>query len=188
MKVCRGCKEEKKDSEFNLHDYIRKDGTRGLRSHCNSCRSAGTRKWYFNHKEQAKVSKHIYLENNAEVVAKRRLRYAATHIEENRARAAEWYVENPERGKANAKVATHKRRAHIAKVGGSFTATNIRDLYASQGASCYYCSTSIEEGYHIEHMIPISKGGSNWIDNICLACVPCNRTKGVKTAEEFMNG
>ncbi len=188
MKVCRGCKKEKKDSKFNLHDYIRKDGTRGLRSHCNTCRSAGARKWYSSHKEQAKASKQTYVENNAEVVAERRLRYSATHIEENRARATTWYKDNSERGKANAKVANHKRRARIAKVGGSFTTSDIRNLYTSQGGLCYYCSISIEEMCHIEHMTPISKGGSNWIDNICLACIPCNRTKGVKTAEEFMNG
>ncbi len=187
MKVCRGCKKEKEDFKFNLSDYIYKDGTRALRSHCNACRSAGARRWYSGHKEQAKASKQIYIEKNAEVVAKRRRRYTATHGEENRARAAKWYAENPERGKANAKIANHKRRARIAKVGGSFTKSNIRDLYATQGARCYYCSISIEDKYHIDHMNPISRSGSNWIDNICLACVRCNLSKHTKTAKEFMN-
>ena len=139
-------------------------------------------------KEQYKKMNAEYYQKNKKRVRKQANAYTAAHGEENRARAAAWYKENPERGKANAKVSKHRRRARIAKVGGGFTTANVRDLYASQSASCYYCSTSIEEGYHIEHMVPISKGGSNWIDNICLACVPCNRTKGVKTAEEFMNG
>lgn len=188
MKTCRGCKEKKKDSKFNLSDRIRKDGTKGLRSHCNDCRSAGARRWYSNHKEQAKASKQVYIENNIEVIAKRRQRYGVTHIEENRIRAAIWYKENPERGKANAKVATHKRRALKIKVGGKFTKVDIQNMYVLQGARCYYCSVSIEYKYEIEHMTPISRGGSNWIDNICLACVPCNRTKHTKTVEEFMNG
>ena len=99
-----------------------------------------------------------------------------------------WKAKNPERVKVNAKVGYHKRRARIVEVGGSFTAEDIRNMYTSQGARGYYCSVSIEDKYEIEHMTPISKGGSNWIDNICLACVQCNRSKHVQTAEEFMNG
>ena len=139
-------------------------------------------------KEESKAYNKKYYRANKERIREAAKEYTATHIEENRARAAAWYKENPERGKANAKVANHKRRAHVAKVGGKFTKADIRNMYMSQGARCYYCSVSIERVYHIEHMVPISRGGSNWIDNICLACVPCNRMKGIRTAKEFMNG
>ena len=70
---------------------------------------------------------------------------------------------------------------------GSFTAGDVKDLYATQGGGCYYCSIDIEAGYHIEHMVPLSRGGRNDISNICLACAPCNVQKHTKTAKEFMN-
>ncbi len=150
-------------------------------------RAAAGKAWRTENKEKKKAmdAKH-YLENR-KAIRKQANAYTATHGEENRARAAKWYKENPERGKANAKVANHKRRARIAEVGGTLTKADIRDLYASQGARCYYCSINIEEGYEIEHMTPISRGGTNGPENICLACTPCNRTKHCQTAEEFMH-
>ena len=147
-----------------------------------------SKKYRQDNQESIKDRNAKYYQKNKKRIRKQAQKHTASHTEENRARAANWYKENPEQGKANAKVARHTRKARIAKVGGRFTKEDIQTMYASQGARCYYCSVNIEEAYHIEHMVPISKGGSNWIDNICLACVPCNRTKGVKTAEEFMNG
>jgi 5-methylcytosine-specific restriction endonuclease McrA len=37
----------------------------------------------------------------------------------------------------------------------------------------------------VEHIIPKSRGGTNRIDNLCLACHECNQKKGNMTAEEF---
>ncbi len=89
-------------------------------------------------------------------------------------------------GKRNAAVCNQRRRSRKKSVGGEFTATDIKDLYATQGGRCYYCSIDIEAGYHIDHMLPISRGGTNGPENLALACAPCNLSKHTKTAEEFM--
>lgn len=151
-------------------------------------KAAYGKKWREDNKEKKKEMDATYYKENREQVRKRASEYTAAHTEENRARAARWYKKNPERGKANAKVAKHKRRARLTKVGGSFTKADIRNLYATQGAKCYYCSVSIEEEYHIDHMTPIIRGGSNDISNLCLTDPDCNMRKHTKTAEEFMNG
>jgi 5-methylcytosine-specific restriction endonuclease McrA len=49
---------------------------------------------------------------------------------------------------------------------------------------CIYCGKE-NMPLEIEHIIPKSRGGSNRIDNLGLACHECNQTKGNKTAEEF---
>ena len=49
---------------------------------------------------------------------------------------------------------------------------------------CCYCGEK-NIPLEIEHIIPKSRGGSNKIDNLCLACRPCNQKKGSQTAEEF---
>ena len=37
------------------------------------------------------------------------------------------------------------------------------------------------DDYHIDHIIPISKGGSEWdLDNLELSCPTCNLKKGAK--------
>ncbi|WP_414624161.1 RNA-guided endonuclease IscB [Calothrix sp. CCY 0018] len=50
---------------------------------------------------------------------------------------------------------------------------------------CTYCSKK-DVPLQIEHILPKSKGGSNRISNLCLACEKCNQKKGNKLVEEFL--
>jgi 5-methylcytosine-specific restriction endonuclease McrA len=49
---------------------------------------------------------------------------------------------------------------------------------------CAYCGKG-GVPLEVEHITPRSRGGSERIDNLCLACQPCNAAKGTKTAAEF---
>lgn len=47
---------------------------------------------------------------------------------------------------------------------------------------CVYCKNIfIIDELTIEHIIPLSLGGSNDDDNITLACAPCNQRRGRET-------
>lgn len=47
---------------------------------------------------------------------------------------------------------------------------------------CSYCRSPMAAGVAmvVEHIIPIAAGGSDDIDNLCLACYRCNQFKGPK--------
>lgn len=49
---------------------------------------------------------------------------------------------------------------------------------------CAYCGKE-NIPLEIEHIVPKSRGGSNRISNLTLACTPCNQKKDTQTAEEF---
>lgn len=49
---------------------------------------------------------------------------------------------------------------------------------------CVYCGKT-DIPLEIEHIIPKSRGGTNRIDNLTIACRNCNQEKGNKTATEF---
>ncbi|HBP89212.1 MAG TPA: HNH endonuclease [Nitrospiraceae bacterium] len=50
--------------------------------------------------------------------------------------------------------------------------------------TCAYChKTNVP--MEIEHLIPRSRGGSNRVGNLTLACTSCNQRKGNQTASEF---
>ena len=49
---------------------------------------------------------------------------------------------------------------------------------------CCYCGKT-DIPLEIEHITPKSRGGSNRVSNLCLACRPCNQRKGNQTATEF---
>lgn len=80
----------------------------------------------------------------------------------------------------------HRRRARLMQVDGVHTPQEIKDLFLQQDSRCGYCGISILGGYHIDHMTPISRGGGNAIDNLCLTCPHCNLEKHNKTLNGWM--
>lgn len=91
-------------------------------------------------------------------------------------RYALWAKANPEHVIANA------RRREVRKKGaqGHYTGDEIKRLLQRQGNRCAYCRVSLARGYHADHIVPLSKGGSNWIRNIQLTCADCNHRKWAK--------
>jgi 5-methylcytosine-specific restriction endonuclease McrA len=43
----------------------------------------------------------------------------------------------------------------------------------------------VGDTYHVDHVVPISKGGSNDPSNLVVACAPCNLRKNDKLPHEF---
>lgn len=60
-----------------------------------------------------------------------------------------------------------------------------RAVRTRQGDVCTYCGTT-SGPFEFDHILPVSKGGSNGASNLTLACLPCNRSKGGRTLSEWM--
>lgn len=99
-----------------------------------------------------------------------------------------WKQNNLEKVKAQ----DHKRRAIMINAPGEWTDKHINEMFIIQEGKCCFCKNIFiptkrcKKGYHIEHKIPLSRGGTNWPKNICLACPNCNHKKYMKTDEEFI--
>mgnify|MGYP001562943930 CR=1 FL=1 len=87
-----------------------------------------------------------------------------------------WYHNNKEAAYA----LVHKRRAQLSGGGGTYTENDIIGLLIKQRFRCVLCNKVIVGRFHRDHIIPISKGGSNYISNIQLLCPPCNLSKSNK--------
>ena len=57
-----------------------------------------------------------------------------------------------------------------------------------QRGVCDYCESVLNGNYHVDHMIPLSRGGRNDWSNLAVTCGDCNRFKGAMTTEEFFQG
>lgn len=53
--------------------------------------------------------------------------------------------------------------------------------------TCVYCDAK-NVPLEVEHIIPKSKGGSNRISNLTLACRPCNESKSNQDIKDFLSG
>ncbi|MCY9783953.1 RNA-guided endonuclease IscB [Nocardiopsis sp. EMB25] len=58
-------------------------------------------------------------------------------------------------------------------------------LLAKFGRTCVYCGAT-NTPLNLDHVHPRSKGGSDRVSNLVLACVPCNQAKANRTVEEFV--
>ena len=60
-------------------------------------------------------------------------------------------------------------------------------LFRKYGGHCSYCGKVLDpfDDYVVDHLIPVSKGGSDDPDNLMLSCHPCNATKRDKLLEDF---
>lgn len=81
---------------------------------------------------------------------------------------------------------THSRRARKLGASGSCSPEDVRTKLTAQGGLCFYCTRPMDGVYHIEHMTPLARGGTNGPENICCACPECNLQKNDKTAAEFL--
>jgi 5-methylcytosine-specific restriction endonuclease McrA len=59
-------------------------------------------------------------------------------------------------------------------------------LLEKWGRKCVYCGKE-NVPLEIEHIVPKSKGGSDRISNLTLACHECNQKKGNQSIEEFLD-
>lgn len=68
---------------------------------------------------------------------------------------------------------------------GTLAGYEVREyLLEVWGRKCAYCGTE-NVPLEVEHIIPKSRGGTDRIDNLTVACHACNQAKGNRTAEEF---
>ncbi len=89
-----------------------------------------------------------------------------------------WIAANPERAKEIKVAKGQRRRALLCGAAGIFTLADWRSLVA-RSRLCYWCGrrwTKIYRPTH-DHIIPLSKGGSNSPENSVCACKECNSRK-----------
>jgi hypothetical protein len=58
-------------------------------------------------------------------------------------------------------------------------------LLAKFGRTCLYCGAT-NTPLNIDHVHPRSRGGSDRVSNLVLACIPCNQAKSNQPVEEFV--
>lgn len=88
------------------------------------------------------------------------------------------------------RASENARRAQKQNSGGTYTSADIHLLVISQTDKsgrlrCWWCGEPIKGTYHVDHRIPLSRGGSNASENLCIACIKCNLQKYNKLPGEW---
>lgn len=116
-------------------------------------------------------------------------RYRAANRERCRIAARERYQRNPGRHEVYRSI-SRAYRARRAGAVGSHDGADVIRLWHHQRGECARCGVRFgkrpgDRGYHVDHVTPLARGGSNWPHNLQLLCPTCNTSKGAKTPAAF---
>lgn len=101
-------------------------------------------------------------------------------LPENRARRLAYLAANRDRYAA----AMAKRRSEIHGLTDHFIWSEWTELKTKAGRICLRCERSEDVArLTVDHIVPLTCGGTNLIDNIQPLCGPCNRSKGAKAID-----
>ena len=179
IQKCNKCNEWKPLDDFTNHKRMKygKDTT------CLSCSLEKSKK-YKNPEKKSKYDKLYYEENKKE-----KIKYAEEYRKKNRGKINEWqnhYSKTPVRKQKKA-IYNSKRRAIIMS---QETYTDITTEYLlelkKETIFCEECGCLLNDiaihpqQYNLDHIIPLSKGGTHTKNNVRYICRICNIKKGNK--------
>ncbi len=177
--TARKARERLKEWRMANHDRDLKSSTEWRKANPERAQAKVT-EWRKANPERAQAKVTEWHKANPEKRREHRAAWRKAHAEEIKASKAEWHKRDPNRGR----MYQQTRRAKKAANGGSFTTSEWQSLKQHYEFRCLCCSQ--KEPYielTIDHVVPVTQGGSNDISNIQPLCLICNLSKGTKTVD-----
>ena len=169
MKYCVMCKNKLSTTEFHKN-RARPDK---LDTRCKLC-SKERRKILYHENPAKEIEKSsIYRKNNLEKYRQYARKYRTTEKKKqyNRVYKSNWLKLHPEHNQRKRHI--YRARKHNAS--GTYTLKQATDRIKFYGYRCWICSNPYEA---IDHVKPLSRGGSNFASNLRPICKQCNSLKG----------
>jgi len=137
---------------------------------------------YIKNREARLANSAEYRKNNKDKKRIAARRYRLENPDKVKAAYAAWAKANPE---AN-RVRVQNRRARKLANGGECSKGLVDKLLILQKGKCPCCGNSLGKDYHLDHIVPLARGGSNSDSNMQLLTKVCNMQKHAKDPVDFM--
>lgn len=159
--ICKVCGEFK---ELGGNGMCKKCYDKKYRSENKEARSEYSRKWWLeNKKKKSAIHKKYRLRNKEKVILA----------------IKKWQKANPEKVRENW---LRKRGYGIVKK-GIINKVITENILKYGSIVCEKCKEKCPDNFHIDHIMPISKGGPNNYNNLQILCAHCNCSKHVDIAD-----
>ncbi|MFK0057987.1 HNH endonuclease signature motif containing protein [Streptomyces werraensis] len=180
MKICLKCKEEKPLEDFPKNKR-QKDG---YGTWCKTpCKSEYDRQYRQKNAERERLRKQAWNLENAERKAEVNKEWRDKNRDKVNANVAR-YSKTP-KGKAAKTQSRHNRRARLAEVESTLTKAQWWLMQYVHDFKCAKPGCETGAQVEVEHIVPISQGGSNTFSNVQPLCGPCNRKKSFIDSTDY---
>jgi len=144
-------------------------------------RNRKTRLWRAANLQLAREHQRRYRFLNPGLIAAAAARDRLENPAKFKARAQDYYSRNLEAERLRSRHKAARRRG----AEGTYTKRDVDLLYHQQSGRCGFCLVDLFQKFHIDHVIPLALGGTNWPGNLQLLCPRCNLKKGAKPPSMF---
>lgn len=144
--------------------------------------NASTVKWQAENRGRFDAYQKAYRVKNADRERVRAGAWKKMNADSERVRLARWAIDNKDRRC----IHQQNRKARKQQGGGQLSPDLAQRLLVLQKGKCACCHKSLDDGYHLDHNMPLALGGANEDSNIQLLCPFCNLSKSAKHPVDFM--
>lgn len=197
LKRCTKCKRELPAT--TEYFYSDKSKRHGVGTWCKVCTNARNREQYAEDPDKYRERQRNTYAQNPDKIRERRRSYNEKHRSKKHEYDIKYYAKNSARKRelvrqyqikhpVAVRAYANARRAKKLAAEGRYTAEDVQRIYKAQKGKCYYCGAKVGRKYEVDHVVPLSRGGTNWPDNLVIACPSCNSSKNNKLSHEWQEG
>jgi 5-methylcytosine-specific restriction endonuclease McrA len=127
-----------------------------------------------------------YRQENPELVREYQRWYRQEHKEDKRKYMYKYRQDHKDDNREYKRLHNLSRKQKMRELECDLTKDDIAFIFLIQNGKCPSCGKLLEN-YHIDHIIPVSKGGGLTRTNVQLLCPYCNHSKHDKTIDYLGN-
>jgi len=195
-KLCPKCG-ELLTAEAYHRDGAKKDG---LYTICKECRKfssvdvvkkrASDRSYYYRNRDVIRRKQKLWKDEHREEIRVQR----ELSRDKYNAATRRWKAINKERvsrynkryRKDHPEISVHHEALRRIRLGAVQSPVDIKKICKAYEMICYLCEKPIDEGdLHMDHIVPIVKGGIHTEENLAPTHSQCNLSKHIKSLEEY---